>query len=127
MKRGPEAKLKAAVIPALKASGLMWWRNNSAMVPISFPGQKTRFMQVGTKGLPDIMLVGKDGCLWCLELKAPKGKLSDDQKKFRSGVMGTSIHFFVVRTEQQASEIIAAALGEPISQIWLDVYEGKFE
>jgi hypothetical protein len=126
MRKGPEAALKAKVIPLLKASGLLWWRNNSGMVPIAFPGKAPRFMQTGTKGLPDIMLFGSDGYLWCLELKAPKGKLSPEQEAFRDRVRGLSARFFVVRTAEQAVDIIQAAQGESNAKFWEDIYNGEY-
>ena len=83
-KRGPEAALKAKVIPMLENSGLVWWRNQSGMVRIMPQGGKgrPRPMRLGRPGLPDLMLLSRIGQLICVELKSPTGSLSADQVEF---------------------------------------------
>lgn len=81
-KTGPEAKLKAYAIGVLKESGLLWWRNQSGAVRVSHGPGRTYMVRMGTPGLSDLMLVGKDGKLYCIELKAPNGRIRPEQRVF---------------------------------------------
>jgi len=114
-KQGPEAKLKAYTVKKLKESGLLWWRNQSAMVPIG-EGPNKRFMHAGTPGLPDLMFIGNDGHLWCLELKSPTGKPSPKQREFADRVreqqdpLAPSVFVFFANQESDVHSIITAAV-----------------
>jgi hypothetical protein len=121
-KRGPEATLKAKVIPMLEASGLTWWRNQSGMVRIvPFKG-KSYLMRLGRPGLPDLMLLSRVGQLICVELKSPTGTLNPDQEIFftkannlqdswvsSNGNITYPLEVFIVRTVEQMKAIIAYA------------------
>lgn len=82
-----EAEVMRVVARYLEARRVFFWRNNSGAYR-----DQDRFIKYGFKGSPDFLAVfpgdkngqGK-GKLWCIEAKAPKGRLSDGQIAFLRG------------------------------------------
>ncbi len=62
-----ETQIKKAIKDYLKLRGLYYWHNLAGLG--AFPG------------LPDINVLDSDGCEWAIEVKAPRGKLSENQKR----------------------------------------------
>lgn len=113
-KRGPEATLKAQLIPMLESSGLLWWRNQTYAGPVI----GGRYMIVGTPGIPDLMLFARNGTLICVELKSAVGTLNPDQVQFFARIeefkladpSGTKhVEIFIVRTVDQMRAVLAFA------------------
>ncbi len=56
------------------------------------------------KGQPDLIIM-KKGKVWCLELKAPKGKQSKEQKEFQKICEDNQIPYLVIREFEDVKKI----------------------
>ena len=86
-KKGPEAEILKAIVEflALYPKNVVAWRNNTgAYCPA--PG---RFVRFGLKGSADITGLLKGGRRLEIEVKAPKGHLTEEQEAF--GAMVTKM------------------------------------
>jgi hypothetical protein len=77
-KQTQESRIKAAILTYLLRHGLYVWNNPSGAVQIR-PGQ---FMRFGKVGSADIIGCLPGGRFIAVEVKAPKGQLSDQQAEF---------------------------------------------
>jgi hypothetical protein len=78
-----EADVQRAILNYLALRGIFHYRNNSGA--FVFPATATtarRFIKAGALGSPDIVCV-IDGQYVGIEVKAPKGRQIDNQKKFQ--------------------------------------------
>jgi Holliday junction resolvase len=57
------------------------------------------------KGIPDL-LVMKNGRVWFVEIKTPKGKLSPQQEKMKLMCEYYGVPYLVIRSVEEAQEII---------------------
>jgi hypothetical protein len=78
MVKTPEGRIKAACLRYLERRGIMAWNNPSGAVEVR-PGQWLHF---GKKGSADILGCLPNGRFLAVEVKAPDGRLSNDQKQF---------------------------------------------
>jgi hypothetical protein len=62
--------------------GIYHWRNSTGAVKIG-PG---RFMRFGKVGSSDILAVLPGGKILCVEVKAPGGRLSPEQRQFLADI-----------------------------------------
>ncbi|GHU72445.1 hypothetical protein FACS189450_10250 [Spirochaetia bacterium] len=74
----PESIVLAGCLRYLQLRGIYHWRNNTGAVRIR-PGQ---FMSFGKKGSSDILGILPDGKFLAVEVKAPDGRLSPEQRQF---------------------------------------------
>lgn len=61
------------------------------------PGPQRRFMKFGVVGAPDIFVV-KNGAIYGLEVKAPKGRQNENQIAFQQGFEKAGGKYYVVRS-----------------------------
>lgn len=96
-----ETEAQKAILDYLAIKKHFFWRNNSG----AFETKRGNFIRYGAKGSPDIFVLTDGGFLVQLEVKAPKGKLSPDQKEWkrRSEEIGAEYH--VVRSIDDVQEI----------------------
>ncbi len=69
----------------------------------------TRLKDMGVlAGWPDLQLIDEQGRTYFLEVKAPKGSLSAEQRAFRDECLTRLIPFAVVHSIDEASRTLAA-------------------
>ncbi len=93
----PEAQLQRTVIAHLKARGI------KGLIYHSIPNEARRTPATAARlkaqgmlpGVADLILVAPGGKAHYLELKAPKGKLSDDQEAFFAACCQSDISYNV--------------------------------
>jgi hypothetical protein len=83
-KQTPEGKIKAACLRYLEKRKIKAWNNPSGAVEIR-PGQWLHF---GKTGSADILGCLPDGRFLAVEVKAPGGRLSLEQKQFLTDIRG---------------------------------------
>ena len=95
MKRNPtpEGAALSAICDYLSMKRHFYWRNNTGAVKTATGG----FMCFGTPGSPDVIVI-KHGLFIGLEVKAPSGRQSPDQKEFERGVTEAGGEYHLVRT-----------------------------
>ncbi|MGB1373649.1 MAG: VRR-NUC domain-containing protein [Aequoribacter sp.] len=59
------------------------------------------------KGVPDL-LIGAEGVTILVEVKGPKGKLTDDQKKWHSSWLGDKV--YIVRSKEEMAKAMWDAI-----------------
>ena len=89
----PEGAALSAICHYLSMKRHFYWRNNSGATRTASGG----FVRFGTAGSPDIIVI-KHGLFIGLEVKAPAGRQSPDQKEFERGVTEAGGEYHVVRT-----------------------------
>ena len=62
-----------------------------------------------TAGVSDLLLFAPSGLL-CIEMKAPKGRQSDDQKAWQQAVTAAGYRYEIVRTLADFQRIVDAAM-----------------
>ena len=102
MKKGPEGRLQKEVLEYMETTGLMYWRQNSGTMFVA-----GRCIKLGVKGSPDIVaLHPKTGQYVGIELKAFKGKLTDDQEDFCERLRKTGAQYHVARSLDEVKTIV---------------------
>lgn len=103
----PEKHIQKEILEWLKDTKILHWRQNSGCV---FAGG--RMVKLGESGLPDIVcVIGPRGLMVGLEVKSAKGSLRKGQKTFRDLLVANGGRYFVVRSLEQAKDVIAYTLG----------------
>lgn len=74
----PEGRIKAACLRYLGKQRIMAWNNPSGAVRMG----PDRWVHFGKKGSADILGCLPDGRFLAIEVKAPDGRLSQEQKQF---------------------------------------------
>jgi hypothetical protein len=74
----PEGRIKAACLQYLERRGITAWNNPTGAVEVR-PG---RWLHFGKKGSADILGCLPGGRFLAVEVKAPDGRLSTEQKEF---------------------------------------------
>ncbi len=115
-----ELTLHKAVVQLLKISaarGVMYYHVPNGESRSNRTGAKLKAMGV-LPGVADLSFVLHGGRAAFLELKAPKGRLSDDQRAFRDVVVGQGALYAAADDLEQAQSILAswgALKGRPVS------------
>ena len=131
-KRGPEARVKSAVLIALGSlPGVVVWTNVVGAIQ-----QDGRWIRYGTggKGAPDLLVEvevvpGLHACVW-IELKAQDGRLSPDQVAWRDAALRAGRHWYMARSGAEAVAAIEharATARERIRRACLDSTAGQVE
>ena len=99
MERSTESQIQAAICDYLALKGYLFSRtNNGPVVQRDKYGFRLRAMPKYTrKGWPDICLI-KQGQFIGIEVKAEKGRLSDDQKLLGEEIERNGGKYIVART-----------------------------
>lgn len=96
----------------LNLKGYLWWHTPNAgggygTTPGARAGYMAKMKRLGTKpGVPDIMIL-RNGTLYMAELKAPKGVVSDEQKRFMLRAESEGAVCAVVRSLEQLQALLA--------------------
>lgn len=96
-----EAPIQKAIIDYLTLKRYFFWRNNTGAMKT-----ERSFVRFGTPGAPDIFLI-KNGFLWGIEVKAPKGRLSEHQTSFRDRMQEAGGTYIVAHS---LDEVIACGI-----------------
>jgi hypothetical protein len=80
----PEGRVKAACLRYLEKRGITAWNNPTGAVQVR-PGQWLHF---GKKGSADILGCLPGGRFLAVEVKAPDGRLSAEQREFLENIRG---------------------------------------
>jgi len=105
----PEDDLQRAIVGLLTRTRprALWFH-----VPNGGPRDRrtaARFVGLGVrKGVPDLVFIGPGGRAYCMELKAPKGRLSPDQKAWREAAEALGAPVAVIRSIDEAVAALRA-------------------
>ena len=98
-----EATIQGEILLALSQAGHRAWRANAGEVRT----QQGYVVKLLPKGFPDIFGYRKDdGKFFAIEVKNDKGKLRDEQKKFKAFAETQPILYGVARSVDDALEIL---------------------
>ena len=101
----PEAAIQRAIIARLKLSGIVCHHSPNAAKRSVIGGRRIKADGMIT-GWPDLTVVGPEGLVGFLEVKAPGGKLSQAQGEI-GDMLGRMGHTWaVVRSQDEAVEIL---------------------
>ena len=90
------------------------YRNNSGAIVSEYKDKK-RFFTFGTAGSPNIICVIK-GRYIGLDVKALKTKRNDNQKEFQAAINAAGVIYFLVRSLDEAVEVIEDAIKRVAAQ-----------
>ena len=103
-----EAKLQKDVAAIFEGAGLLTIRINSSVQWTEHGSRLASYRIVNTNatsGLADIMIM-KDGRALFVEVKTPKGRLSESQVKFQATANHYGMHYVVIRSTDEARAIV---------------------
>jgi hypothetical protein len=89
----PESAVLARCLRYLEKAGIYHWRNSTGAVRIA-PGRFIRFGKVGSSDIEGILPGGR---FFAVEVKAPGGRLSPEQKQFLAEIRDLGGLALVVR------------------------------
>jgi hypothetical protein len=97
VKKTPEGLAKAAILDYLQARGFFAWNNATGCVRVG----PDRWLSFGKKGSADILGCLPGGRFLAIEVKAPYGRLSTEQKDFLEKIRGLGGMAMVAHTFQE--------------------------
>jgi hypothetical protein len=100
----PEGAVLAGCLRYLEIRGIYHWRNSVGALQVR-PGQWYRF---GLKGSSDIMGVLPSGRFLAGEVKAPRGRLSSEQRQFLEDVRNLGGLAVVVKSWRELDNALRA-------------------
>jgi hypothetical protein len=101
----PEGHVLDGCLRYLEIRGIYHWRNNTGAVQVR-PGQ---FMRFGKVGSSDILGCLPEGRFLAVEVKAPDGRLSPEQREFLDKIRGLGGIAVVVRGWLELDKALRAA------------------
>lgn len=109
----PEKVIQAKILKYLETTGLLFWRQNSGMIPVPTGRRKKngnmifRRVKLGTQGLPDIIAILKpSGRFLGLEVKSATGRLRAAQIEFATKLIASGGEYAVVRSVEDVKEVL---------------------
>jgi hypothetical protein len=98
-----EARIQAAIVDWARTVAPDLIVFHSPNGGLRSKSEAARLKWIGTlAGVPDLVILGRDGQCWLLEVKAPGGYLSDEQRAIRDRCTAMRIPFAVVRSIDDA-------------------------
>lgn len=70
-----------------------------------------RAVKCGVEGIPDLLLIGNDGTVTFIEVKAEKGRTSEAQKRFMEFLKNRNHRCGIARSVDEAIEIVKGEKG----------------
>lgn len=92
-----ENEIQREILDALDKLPGMWCRMNTGLIK-----GKNGFLRFGIKGGADIWGITQEGRTVFIEVKTPKGKLSEDQEQFKARVESIHCKYIVARSVEDA-------------------------
>lgn len=106
-----EAELKKACfdyLQLLENKGmLIYIRNNSFSGAIQRPNGSVGYIKNNKKGAPDAFIFLKNGETLHIELKAPKGTQSIEQKEWEKKITKLGHNYYIIRDVDDLTKVIA--------------------
>ena len=97
-----ESEIQKQIIETLNANGCKVWRANAGTVRVG-----GRTIKLLPKGFPDVFGVRlTDGKFVAVEIKKPKGRVSDEQVKFRDFFKKHNVIHGIAHSPEEALEIV---------------------
>jgi hypothetical protein len=95
--RTPEREIQNTVCDYLARKKHFFWRQNS--VGVYDPKKKTfrKKPKYALNGVPDVIVLTEGGYAVFLEIKATRGVLSEDQKKFQARCEDIGCEYYIIR------------------------------
>lgn len=92
-----ESEIQNAICEYLSLKRYFFWRQNTAPTVQSINGQAQyrRMSKYALRGVPDIIVV-HDGKVIFIEVKRPKGKLSEFQEDFQKRCIEEKVDYHIV-------------------------------
>lgn len=94
---------QAAIVEALEGVGLVVRRQHSGSVRV-----RRGFMYLGSKGWPDLLVLGPRGLTVLLETKSDDGDASEQQEATHAKLRALGHIVYVVRSAQEAVDVVTA-------------------
>ncbi len=107
-KQGPEGKLKADVLDALKhVGGVHAMRRNAGKMNIL-----GRWIDLGEQGHPDVEVMLPNRRVVFLELKSPTGEETENQKRWRESAEKLGHRVYLIRDVDSAVAVVTTERDE---------------
>jgi len=74
-------------------------------------GHAWKFTSPSNRGVCDRIVALPDGTVWFVELKAPRGRLSELQKRFADECRRLNLNYAVLWTKEQVNEWAKISIG----------------
>jgi len=97
-----EAHIKSSCLKYLAKQGITAWNNPSGAVRIA----PERWLHFGKKGSSDILGILPKGRFLAVEVKAPRGRLTPEQKQFLDDVQKLGGLAVVVRSWKELDHVL---------------------
>lgn len=104
----PEGAVLNSILDYLRIRHVFAWRNNTGATKIRTPGGD-RFIRYGLKGSSDILGILDDGRFLAIEVKAPAGRVTQEQKDFLESIRKRGGVAFVARSVEDVVQNLATA------------------
>ena len=104
-KAQPEAAIQRAIIARLKLSGIVCHHSPNAAKRTVIGGRRIKQDGMIT-GWPDLTVVGREGLVAFLEVKTPRGKLSDAQTEIGQMLDYMGHTWAIVRSQDEAVAVL---------------------
>ena len=95
-----EKQIQSAILEYLTLKGIFHWRNNSGAMKTEHS-----FVRFGAVGSPDIFAL-KHGILYGIEVKRPKGKVSEAQKNFGESMVQHGARYMIAYSLDDVRKVL---------------------
>ena len=107
IKKPRESDLVRACLQYFKAERILAWRSQSGMMFGEHAGKK-RAVRMGIPGVPDIVALLPDACVFLIECKRPGKKQNPNQKWFEEAALNAGHLYWVVDNLKFVIETVEA-------------------
>lgn len=97
---GPEQQIMNSIIQYLSLKRHLVFRMNSGAMKMD-----KRFMRFGCPGMADLLVVKEGRAIW-IEVKAPKGKMSELQKTFQDTVETAGCWYILAKSIEDVEKYL---------------------
>lgn len=97
----PEGKIQNAICKWLQSQHILFFRVNNMPVFDARLGGYRSMGEFAMKGIPDIIVIPPDGIFTGIEVKAPRGVQSADQKLFERRCVHNNGRYFLVKSLEE--------------------------
>ncbi len=102
-----ESDIQNAICEYLAIKHYFFWRQNTAPT-VQFTGGQAQFRRMpkyALRGVPDVIVIHK-GTVIFLEVKRPKGKLSEYQEDFKKRCVENNVAYYIVYNLNDVTKIL---------------------
>lgn len=98
-----EKEIQLSICDYLSYKKVFFWRQNTQ--PVFDKGHFRAMPKYSLTGVPDIIVIGRDGKFIGLEVKRPGGKQSDTQLEFQKNCIINNAGYYVVTSIDDVQKI----------------------